>query len=394
LRTTSALLHKQAVWQAPLTILNWRDRIFSVGPGWESNPHFNGFWKSARSASWQYPGPWLALWDQTKDDNLPGFTVTLGGIEQNPLRCLIAEDEALDPARPKEMDGGKRLFASGRGGRRRSRAVEHVPPRCGRDLAILDIQRCRYRRHSAAERIRAAGADPPRRDPDRHSPKARAGGPGPRRRARWRTSFKAVHKKGRLVQAIEMGGQAGSPRPGARSTPRSGHAGASASRSRKMLDGAKGLLQSRARAVRAGRGLPLDPEGPDGRRPHHWRTVGRERRHSRGSMRVPQKTPRKRPHRSLNRGISSGETRGARWGFLAVARLPRAGTRYLPWTPGARSHTLATRPPRVAKAAQIGGPGSRCGWFSRRLLPSHLFRGTGAVGGAPRRREPVPDQGR
>src|SRR2546430_1600404 len=99
-----------------------RDRILAC-PGWESNPHFTGF-ESARSASWR-TGALLALWGQ-QDDNLPDHG-TLGGMSQNPLRVVIAEDEALIRLDLKEMlrsEGYSVVAEAGDG----ATAGWHAPP--------------------------------------------------------------------------------------------------------------------------------------------------------------------------------------------------------------------------------------------------------------------------
>src|SRR2546423_10176774 len=118
-------------------------------PGWEANPHFTGF-ESARSASWR-TGALLALWDQ-QDDNLPDHG-TLVGMSQNPLRVVIAEDEALIRLDLKEMleEEGYSVVAEAGDG---ESAVEHVTT-LRPDLAILDIKMPVLDGISAAERIAA-----------------------------------------------------------------------------------------------------------------------------------------------------------------------------------------------------------------------------------------------
>src|SRR5262249_22070544 len=117
-------------------------------PGWESNPHFTGF-ESALSAGWS-TGAQLVTGE--RDDNLPDHG-TLVGMSQNPLRVVIAEDEALIRLDLKEMleEEGYAVVAEAGDG---ETAVEHVTT-LRPDLAILDIKMPVLDGISAAERIAA-----------------------------------------------------------------------------------------------------------------------------------------------------------------------------------------------------------------------------------------------
>ena len=121
--------------------------LHSGCPGWESNPHFTGF-ESALSAVVGVPGPSSLRGE--RDDNLPDHG-TLVGMSQNPLRVVIAEDEALIRLDLKEMleEEGYSVVAEAGDG---ESAVEHVTS-LRPDLAILDIKMPVLDGISAAERI-------------------------------------------------------------------------------------------------------------------------------------------------------------------------------------------------------------------------------------------------
>ncbi len=118
-------------------------------PEWDSNPHFTVF-ETARSTCWRI-GAQLPLGEQ-HDDNLPRHG-TLVGMSQNPLRVVIAEDEALIRLDLKEMleEEGYSVVAEAGDG---ESAVEHVIT-LRPDLAILDVKMPVLDGISAAERIAA-----------------------------------------------------------------------------------------------------------------------------------------------------------------------------------------------------------------------------------------------
>src|SRR2546430_14649928 len=130
-----------------------RDRILAC-PGWESNPHFTGF-ESARSASWR-TGALLALWGQ-QDDNLPDHG-TLGVMSKNPLRVVIAEDEALIRLDLKEMleEEGYSVVAEAGDGDRAADPLTTLEA----VLAILLLHVPCPGGRSSAGRIRAGGIAP------------------------------------------------------------------------------------------------------------------------------------------------------------------------------------------------------------------------------------------
>src|SRR6201995_2898000 len=105
----------------------------------------------ARSPTFVLTGPNKPAADQD-ETNLPDHG-TLVGMSQNPLRVVIAEDEALIRLDLKEMleEGGSSVVAEAGDG---ESAVEHVTT-LRPDLAILDIKMPVLDGISAAERIAA-----------------------------------------------------------------------------------------------------------------------------------------------------------------------------------------------------------------------------------------------
>ena len=275
-------------------------------------------------------------------------------MSQNPLRVVIAEDEALIRLDLKEMleEEGYSVVAEAGDG---ESAVEHVTT-LRPDLAILDIKMPVLDGISAAERIAA----------ERIAPVVILTAFSQRElveRARDAGAMAYLVKpftKADLVPAIEM---AVSRFAEIRALDTEIGTLRERLEVRKLLDRAKGLLQSEHGLSRAG-SLPLDPEDLDGPPPHHAQG-GRS-----GDRGQHAAFPRKRRSRSpnpeaavLKARTGESENPGGRW---CRVRLPRP-TRCLLEPPGPAVTTLATR--RLAMQSERLRPGR--GEFSCRLLPVH-----------------------
>ena len=274
-------------------------------------------------------------------------------MSQNPLRVVIAEDEALIRLDLKEMleEEGYSVVAEAGDG---ESAVEHVTT-LRPDLAILDVKMPVLDGISAAERIAA----------ERIAPVVILTAFSQRElveRARDAGAMAYLVKpftKADLVPAIEM---AVSRFAEIRALDTEIGTLRERLEVRKLLDRAKGLLQSE-------HGLS-EPEA------FRWiQKTSMDRRLTmrtvaeaviEGSMRVPAETPRGNAAAAvLNRG------RKREPGGPLVPCPPSPADTLSTWTPRARRHHVSDPPPQGAKARNCG-PGSRRAWFSRRLLPVHL----------------------